>query len=91
VVSHFLGEYFHPYALPLCFKGQGEGEVVGLGEREGVRGRIGIGPKCVVGEFPHYREMGTFSVLSFVSFKPLFHFCSIRTWTWRQGKAKTKE
>jgi len=31
-VSHFLGEYFHPYALPLCFKGQGE------------RGRIGIGP-----------------------------------------------
>jgi len=45
VVSHFLGEYFHPYTLPLCFKGQGEGEGVGLGEREGVRGRIGIGPK----------------------------------------------
>jgi len=44
VVSHFLGEYFHPYALPLSFKGQGEGEGVGLGEREGVRGRIGIGP-----------------------------------------------
>jgi len=31
--------------LPLCFKGQGEGEGVGLGESEGVRGRIGIGPK----------------------------------------------
>jgi len=34
--------------LPLCFKGQGEGEGVGLGEREGVRGRIGIGPKSHV-------------------------------------------
>jgi len=33
--------------LPLCFKGQGEGEGVGLGEREGVRGRIGIGPLCL--------------------------------------------
>ncbi len=25
VVSQFLGEYFHPYPLTLCFKGQGEG------------------------------------------------------------------
>ncbi len=32
VVSHFLGEYFHPYPLTLCFKGQGEGVGVGVGE-----------------------------------------------------------
>ncbi len=25
VVSHFLGQYFHPYPLTLCFKGHGEG------------------------------------------------------------------
>ncbi len=28
VASHFLGEYFHHYPLPLCFKGQWEGEGV---------------------------------------------------------------
>ncbi len=38
VESQFLGVYFHPYPLTLCFKGQGEG--VG----GGVYIRIGIGP-----------------------------------------------
>ncbi len=32
VVSQFLGEYFHPYPLTLCFKGQGEGVCIGEGE-----------------------------------------------------------
>ncbi len=37
VVSQFLVEYFQPYPLALCFKGQGEG--VGRGGRGRGRGR----------------------------------------------------
>ncbi len=42
VVSQFLVEYFHPYPLAICFKGQGEG--VGGGVGEGVYNIIGIRP-----------------------------------------------